>query len=224
MNNIYNLYNVEIEKIKRDSTTQCIFLVGSSKDLNLDDEGIKVNDIDLFVLCDQIEYQVRENKEIQGLEFDISYFSKDGMNKFIASKEYFFLNEMKNAKVVYDKTEVANGIIYTCKEKYKKGPNKLSNEEKKTIKDDIYSKVSRLKDREKFNKFEYEFLTNLYLRDIIVAYFSINDKWIPKDKKLVKQLEVEDKDIFNLLLDVNKSYNYEDLLVACDYIFKNITY
>lgn len=224
MNNIYNLYNVEIEKIKRDSTTQCIFLVGSSKDLNLDDEGIKVNDIDIFVLCDQIEDQVRENKEIQGLEFDISYFSKDGMDKFIASKEYFFLNEMKNAKVVYDKTEVANGIIYTCKEEYKKGPNKLSNEEKKTIKDDIYSKVSRLKDREKFNKFEYEFLTNLYLRDIIVAYFSINDKWIPKDKKLVKQLEVEDKDIFNLLLDVNKSYNYEDLLVACDYIFKNITY
>ena len=51
---------------------------------------------------------------------------------------------------------------------------------------------------EKFDVFEYEFLTNLYLKDIIVGYFIINNKWLPKDKKLFKSLKDENIELFRL--------------------------
>ena len=37
--------------------------------------------------------------------------------------------------------------------------------------------------------YKRQFLTNLYLKDIIVGYFIINNKWLPKDKKLFKSLK-----------------------------------
>lgn len=224
INRVYNIYNSEIQKVKNDDSTRCIFLVGSSKDLDLEIEGININDIDIFILSDQKQDQIRVIKDIQGVEFDINYFSIQGMNKFIECREYFFLKEMKDAKVLYDKNKEANSIVKLCKQRYEEGPNKISYEEKLNISNNIYSKISRLKDKSKFTKFEYEFLTNLYLKDIIIAYFNVHDKWVPKDKKLLRNLENEDKNLLELLKVINKDYNYKDLIIVCDYIFKNITY
>lgn len=219
---VYEIYKKEINKIIKDENTESVFLVGSSKEISLDKEHVKLNDIDIFVFVEKGDMQIREIKNIDGIEFDINYFSKEGIKKLIDCKEYFFLKEMSQPKIIYDKTKKNIDIINLCKVKFKEGPKELSKEEKYYIKSDIKSKIDRLKNKDEIEKFEYEFLTNLYLKDIIVGYFSINNKWIPKDKNLFKELRVENLQLFNLIQKIKINYNYEDLLNVYEYIFKNI--
>lgn len=220
MKNLYEVYISQINKIINDKNTRCIFLVGSSKNYNLEKEIDKVNDIDLFVISDINEKQIRDIKNINNLDFDINYFSKDKLNEFIDNKEYFFLKEMKNPKIIYDKYNEGNEVISLCKYKYLEGPNDISKDEKIKLKEELIIKIEGLKDKLKFYKFEYEFLTNLYLKDIIVGYFIINNKWIPKDKKLLKEIKKEDESLFILIEKLLKDYKYENLLSIYDYVFK----
>lgn len=218
-NSIYNIYNEEIKKIINNENTKAVYLVGSSKNVDLQLNNVYVNDIDLFVFVKNGDDQTRIVKNIKNIEFDINYFSEKGVEKFIEYKEYFFLKEMKNPKIVYDKFNISDDIINLCKNKFIEGPNKLSNEDIKLLESNIYAKISDLKNKEKFDNFEYEFLTNLYLKDIIVGYFIINNKWIPKDKKLLKSLENENLELFKLCKVAIEKYDYNELENVYKYIF-----
>lgn len=218
-NSIYNIYNEEIKKIVNDENTKAIYLVGSSKNIDFKLDNVSVNDIDLFVFVKNGEEQTRIVKKINNIEFDINYFSEYGVKKFINKKEYFFLKEMKNPKVVYDRLGISKDIISLSREKFKEGPDKLSKEDINLLKSNVYAKVEDLKIKEKFDDFEYEFLTNLYLKDIIVGYFIINNKWIPKDKKLFKILKDENIELFKLCKKVTETYEYKDLVDLYQYIF-----
>ena len=138
------------------------------------------------------------------------------------NKEYFFLNGMKDAKVIFDRNNTATGIIQLCRTKYQEGPNLISEGEKCFLKSEIESNISRLKNKEKFDLFEYEFLVNLYLKELIVGYFTINNKWIPKDKKLLKELKKENSYLYDLVNEIKGEEKYEKLLEIYDYIFKDI--
>ncbi|PBF17588.1 hypothetical protein BGU41_13985 [Clostridioides difficile] len=65
-------------------------------------------------------------------------------------------------------------------------------------------------------------MTSLYLKDIIIGYFNINDKWVPKDKKLLKVLKKENNELFELVSKVSENYDYQRLLDVYNYIFKEI--
>lgn len=221
-NNINTIYNQELEKIIKNSNTISVFLVGSSKYANFNSQNISINDIDIFVFVNQGEDQVRIIKEIEGIEFDINYFSRNGFKKLIDNKEYFFLKEMKDAVVVYDKHSTGINIITSCKRKYLEGPNRLSDDEKQFIKADINSKISRLKNKEEYDGFEYDFLSKIYLKDLLIAYFSVNDKWTPKDKKLLKTVKQEDKILYSLVNEYYNDTNYENITKIYDYVFKDL--
>lgn len=218
-NSIYNIYKEEIKKIINNENTKAVYLVGSSKNVDLQLNNVYVNDIDLFVFVKNGDDQTRIVKNIKNIEFDINYFSEKGVEKFIEKKEYFFLKEMKNPKIVYDKFNISDNIINLCKNKFIEGPNKLSNEDINLLESNIYAKISDLKNKEKFDNFEYEFLTNLYLKDIIVGYFIINNKWIPKDKKILKSLENENLELFKLCKVAIEKYDYNELENVYKYIF-----
>ena len=221
-NKIYEICKLEIEKLKQNSNTIAVFLVGSAKNIDLKLADNNINDIDIFVFVNQGENQVREIKRIEGIEFDINYFSRRGFKHLMDNKEYFFLNGMKDAKVIFDRNNTATGIIQLCRTKYQEGPNLISEGEKCFLKSEIESNISRLKNKEKFDLFEYEFLVNLYLKELIVGYFTINNKWIPKDKKLFKELKKEDSYLYDLANEIKGEEKYEKLLEIYDYIFKDI--
>lgn len=223
-NSIYETYETELEKIKKSSNTIAIFLVGSSKGLDLRETNLKLNDIDIFVFVNQGEIQERVIKYINDIEFDINYFSRNGLKYLVNNKEYFFLKEMKDAQVIYDKNNTAIHIKELCRRSYLEGPKKLSDSEKQFIKIDVESKILRLKYKEKFENFEYKFLTNLYLKDIIIGYFKINEKWVPKDKNLLKELKKENKELFNFIEEIHEEYDYNILLQLYNHIFKEIKY
>lgn len=191
----YKVYKEKIKEIVENPNTLAVFLVGSSKNIDFDSSNEQINDIDVFVFVEQGENQERILSKEEGIDFDINYFSKFGVRKLLLDKEYFFIKEMKDAKVLFDKADIANNIKEVSSDIYLRGPEKISLEEKSFLKLDIESKISRLKHRENFDGFEYHFLTNLYLKDIIIGYFNIEDKWVPKDKKLLKVLKEEDNEL-----------------------------
>ncbi|MFL8801121.1 MULTISPECIES: hypothetical protein [unclassified Clostridioides] len=219
---VYKVYSEEITMIIENPNTLAVFLVGSSKDLDFTLHDVEINDIDIFVFVKKGEKQERVLFEKEGIEFDINYFSRDGVKKLLSDREYFFIKEMKDAKVLFDKEQISKNIKDISRDIYLKGPKKMSLEEKSFLKQDIGGKISNLKNKEKFDAFEYHFLTNLYLKDIIIGYFNINDNWVPKDKKLLKVLEKENNELFELVSKVSESYDYQKLLDVYNYIFKEI--
>ena len=216
MSKLSEIFKKEIDLIKKDENTLGIVLVGSSKDVDFE-KDIEINDIDLFIFTrEQQEDQIRINKVISSIEFDLNYISKDGCNNFINNKEYFFL-KINDGKIIYDTCDYAKDILKKCKKAYEKGPDKLSEEVKQDKMLEIKSEIKKLNSKDGFEDFEYNFFVNIVLRDLIRMYYIKNDKWVPKDKKLLKSIKKDDKNIYDILK--NESFNkYEMLLKIYKYI------
>lgn len=215
---IYYTYMEVINKLKSNKNIKSIILVGSSKDKNLREKDCSINDIDIFVIVkNQDEDQIREIKTINNIEFDINYISIEGSYNFINKKTYFFL-KIKDGKLIYDEDKIGETIMKCCEDKYNEGPNKLSIEEKNFKVNQLKSDISRLADKDNYDNFEYDFLINLYLVEIIKSYYIISDKWLPKDKKLLKSLKIDNKDLYELVKKVQGTNKYENILRLLDYI------
>ena len=58
---------------------------------------------------------------------------------------------------------------------------------------------------------------NIALRDLIRMYYIKEDKWVPKDKKLIKSIKKDDKKIYDILKNASDD-KYEMLLDIFEYI------
>ncbi|MDL0278784.1 hypothetical protein QQO93_16595, partial [Clostridioides difficile] len=144
---IYEVYNEEITKIIENQNTLAVYLVGSSKDVDFTLYDVEINDIDVFVFVKEGEKQERILFKKKGIEFDVNYFSKDGVKKLLSNREYFFVKEMKDAKVLFDRENISHIIKDISRNIYLEGPSKMSLEEKSFIKQDIGAKISNLKNK-----------------------------------------------------------------------------
>ncbi|WP_455540068.1 hypothetical protein [Terrisporobacter sp.] len=219
-NNIYNTFINEIEKLKKNKNVKSIIHVGSSKDKIY--ENCKVNDIDLFIIVEKQEKkQIRKIEEINNVEFDFNYISLDGCYNFINSKTYFFL-KIKDGKLLYDENNIGRKIITLCEERYNEGPDKVSIEDKRFQANQLLDDISRLKSKEEYDEFEYDFLIYIYLTKIIKMYYMVNDAWIPKDKKLLKSLKKQDPTLYKLICNDGEFNKYKKLTTIANYVFRNL--
>jgi hypothetical protein len=216
----FTTYKKKIKDIKDDETTIAIFLVGSSEKIYNEFNSDDIKDIDLFIISNQEENQIRNQERLNGIEFDINKFSEKYIDFMISNKQYFFINEMKDAKTIYDSKNISDKLIRLSQKKYDEGPEKLFKGEILVLKNTILDNISRLEKKDDFENFEYEFLTNIYLKDIIKGYFIINGKWMPKDKKIFKYLSKNEKKLFELSKNVYKDYKYNNLKKVYEYVFK----
>lgn len=216
MSILSEIFNKQIDLIKKDKNTLSIVLVGSSKDLDFEHET-KINDIDLFIFTkEQDENQIRINKEISSIEFDLNYISKKGCQNFIENKEYFFL-KINDGKIIYDTCNYAKEVLKKCKIVYDNGPDEISEKSKKEKMIEIKSEIKNLEIKDEFEEFEYDFFVNIALRDLIRMYYIKKNKWIPKDKKLLKSIKNDDKYIYDILK--SEYFNkYQMLLKIYNYI------
>ncbi|MGN1031832.1 MAG: hypothetical protein ACI4PU_00080 [Intestinibacter sp.] len=216
MSKLNHIFQTEIDLIKKDENTLGIVLVGSSKDLDFE-KDIKINDIDLFIFTkEQEKHQIRINKVISSIEFDLNYISRKGCESFIKNKEYFFL-KINDGKIIYDTLDYAKEILRKCKDAYEEGPDKIPQEIKTDKMLEIQSEIKKLKSKEDFEDFEYDFFVNIALRDLIRMYYIKKDKWVPKDKKLIKSIKKDDKKIYDILKNTSDD-KYEMLLNIFEYI------
>lgn len=216
MSKLNDIFQREIDLIKKDENTLSIVLVGSSKDLDFEDD-VKINDIDLFIFTkEQKEDQIRINKMVSSVEFDLNYISREGCKNFIKNKEYFFL-KINDGKIIFDTSNYAKDILRICKEAYEEGPDKIPEEIKKDKMIEIESEIKKLKQKDEFEDFEYDFFVNIALRDLIRMYYMKKDEWVPKDKKLIKSIKKDDKKIYDILKNTLDD-KYEMLLNIFEYI------
>ena len=219
---IYYTYMEVINRLKMNENTKSIILVGSSKDKNLKDDDCKVNDIDIFVIVKKQEKdQIRDIKTINNIEFDINYISIEGSYDFINKKTYFFL-KIKDGKLIYDEEKIGETIMRLCKDKYNEGPNKLSIVDKNFKANQLKSDILRLANKNNYDDFEYDFLINLYLIETIKLYYIVSDKWLPKDKKLLKSLKMDNQNLYESVKKVQGVNKYENLLRLLDYIWSRL--
>lgn len=216
MYNTYDIFINVIENLKKNKNVKSIIHVGSSKD-KIKNPNCKINDIDLFIIVEkQNENQIRKVEKINNIEFDFNYISIDGSYQFIENKIYFFL-KIKDGNIIYDENNIGKEILSLCEKKYDEGPDKLSFENKKFKVDELISEISRLKNKEDYEEFEYEFLIYMYLHKIIKTYYLINDIWLPKDKKLFKSLKEQDIKLYELVINVKNENKYEKILEVIKY-------
>ncbi|MDR0879417.1 MAG: hypothetical protein LBN09_01785 [Clostridioides sp.] len=217
--NLYDIYAKEIEKIKSNSEVYAIFLVGSAKNLDMRSTTEITSDIDIFVITECGGAQTRILKEVEGIEFDINYCPVELCEKLIKDGELFFIKQMSSPRVVYDREGISDEIIVNCREKYKMGPGKLSEIEINFLNHEIYSSLKKLEYIEKYEKFEYDFLTKLILKDIIMAYFKLSGRWLPKDKKMLSSLREADISLYNMYERAYNSCDVEGVREVYEYVF-----
>lgn len=70
----------------------------------------------------------------KGIEFDVNYFLKDGVKKLLLNREYFFVKEMKDVKVLFDRENILYIIKDISRNIYLEGFSKMLLEEKFFIK------------------------------------------------------------------------------------------
>ncbi len=216
MSKLSEIFKTAIDLIQPDENTLGIVLVGSSKNLDFE-KDVEINDIDLFIFTKkQKENQIRINKVVSSIEFDLNYISEEGCANFIDIKEYFFL-KINDGKIIYDTCDYAKSVLQKCKIAYDEGPDKISEEVKKDMILEIESEIKKLKSKDGFEDFEYDFFVNIALRDLIRMYYIKNDKWVPKDKKLIKSIQKDDEKIYTILKNKSTS-KYEMLLKIYDCI------
>lgn len=213
------IFEKEISKLKEDKNIIAILIVGSLKDLNFDKQ---INDIDLFVITKEGEKQIREIKYIEDIEFDINYFSIDLVNKLINLKEQFFLEGMNGSNLIYDTDNIGEDYLRKSNLIYKNGPDNLDIQEIINLKFILLDNIKRIKNLQDNDWREVEFLSSLYLKDTLKAYFTVNKKWIPKDKKLFKVLKEDNKELYDMSQKLYINYNPEVLESIVYYIFKDI--
>lgn len=216
MSKLNDVFQKEIDLIKNDENTLSIVLVGSSKDLDFE-KDVKINDIDLFIFTkEQEEDQIRINKVISSIEFDLNYISIDGCMNFIKNKEYFFL-KINDGKIIFDTSNYAKEILEKCRCAYEDGPDKIPEEIKRDKMLEIKSEINKLKSKEEFEDFEYDFFVNIAIRDLIRMYYIKKDKWVPKDKKLIKSIKKDNIKVYDILKNSSDD-KYEMLLNIFEYI------
>lgn len=213
------IFEKEISKLKEDKNIISILIVGSCKDLNFDKE---INDIDLFIITKEGEKQIREIKYIQDIEFDINYFSIGLVDRLISSKEQFFIEGMNGSNLIYDTDKIGEYYLKESNLMYQNGPDNLDIQEIINLKFILMDNIKRIKHLEDKDWREVEFLSSLYLKDILRAYFAVNKKWIPKDKKLFKILKEDNKELYDMSQKLYINYNPDVLDNMVYYIFKDI--
>lgn len=214
-----DIFEKEINNIKKDKNNLSIVLVGSSKNIDFRKDVSNISDIDLFIFTkSQSKDQIRINKVINDIEFDLNYVSKQGCENFIKNKVLFFL-DINDGKILYDTDDYGKHILEKCKKYYEIGPDILSKEIKNSKILNISSEIKKLKNKDDFEKFEYDFLVNLNLKNLIELYYINKDRWIPKDKKLIKSIKKDDRNIYSLLKELGNNDNeYEILEKILNYI------
>ncbi|MFZ5945578.1 MAG: hypothetical protein ACOYVD_15900, partial [Bacillota bacterium] len=186
----------QILQIKSIYPVSAVILVGSVVDVwQGEKDNTKLNDIDLFILTNRIGVFEREIKEEQGFKWDISYIPINVLTKGLEEKWSFLVCSLVKGQVI----ECCNANILELLEKakliFEQGPKELSPVEIRYIRFNLYDRLQDIQNR-KNDEVAAKFLVYALLKDVLIEYFRLNNRWLPKDKKFLGMLKEEDKDLY----------------------------
>lgn len=213
MEKFKNLLNDVVEQIKQDPSVLSISIIGSgARKL---DALEQVYDIDLFVVKDDGEGFEREVKDIEGKEFDISYIDVEDLNKLIIKDNHFWLNILSKARHLYKRNSLIDGYFQLANRLYINGPTLLSDSEVVYIRFKTTKQVEDLS-RRLNDATQFQYLANVYLTDMLRAYFRLQNTWIPRDKRMMDYIFNVDLVLYELVKGIYRAENTQDHLRLID--------
>ncbi|KNF09203.1 nucleotidyl transferase domain-containing protein [Gottschalkia purinilytica] len=217
---MYNeIFKRKIDDIVKKENPYGILLVGSaSKQEKIDFENI--TDLDIFVILKNGEFE-REVVNIEDIDYDVSYISIESLEFCIKNKISSVINVLANGKVIYKSGDTIDNILYQIKELYKAKPDKPLDYEKDYIRFKLTQQYFTVLNR-KDDEINFEFLANIFIKDMIISYLKLNQRWILPDKKLLK--EIKDDTLENIIKSYYKTNNInnkiQSLKMALEYIIE----
>lgn len=215
--NVLEIVKHQIQEIKKNTDVTSIILVGSMRNLEFD---VKLSDIDIFVITEEGKRQIRKILEVSGVEFDMNYFSRKISEELIKKREQFFIECLKDGNLVYDKDGFGDYIIKESIKEYSKGPDKIEDYEINHCIIKINDYFKKLQNLQNGPKYEFHFLSNVCLQEMIKLYYKLNNMWIPKDKKLLKSLKNINNDLFSMVVSFYNEYDIKKLKKIFEYIIE----
>lgn len=216
-----NLFYKKISKIVEKENPCGILLVGSLARMNELDFH-KARDVDIFVIVDKIKFE-REVINIDGLEFDVSYMSKKQLELSIEKRISSVICVLAKSKVLSSNDNTLEQYLEQIKLIYKEGPYKVDNYNNNYERFKLTQTYLTVKSRQE-DYINFEFLSSIFVKDLLTAYFKLNELWLPPEKRMLKS--IKDKELLEMIEKYysnndskieNKLYNLENIL---DYILE----
>ncbi|WP_432663494.1 hypothetical protein R9X47_23305 [Wukongibacter baidiensis] len=215
------VYDRKIEQIIKAEKVLSILLIGAGANIEKSSFNT-LRDIDLFVITDEnYEFQ-REVAESEGVLFDISYMSLKSFEKGIDEKLSFLINSLQKCRIVYNINKSLQEFLEKIKSLHEIGPPKLENDEVNYIRYKLYQDYEDILSR-KDDVLNVSFLINNLFYNILASYFKLNGYWMPKDKKILNNIEKIDNTLYILCKDfIQEDYNskLEKLDEILNYVLK----
>lgn len=185
-----------IEEIQQDDSVLSVSIIGSgARKLDALDQ---VHDIDLFVVKECSNGFEREVKSIEGREFDISYIDVDDLNKLIVKDNHFWLNILSKARHLYKKNSLIEGYFQLANRLYLNGPSALTDSEITYLRFKMTKQVEDLEHRLD-DSITFQHLANVYLPEMMRAYFKLQNTWVPRDKRILDYIFNADLVLYELV-------------------------
>lgn len=192
------VYDV-IGRLKKDNELIAILLIGKAAKTAHDNFHI-LNDIDLLAVYDDKRKFERQVEKIKSVPFDISFVSIYDLIHQIDDKHTMWLNILMNGTIYYAKNELIYGVIDRAKSIYLEGPKLLTDLGQAHIRFDLTHQLESIQNRMKDHAV-VTYLMNTLFNETIKAYYALNNMWIPKPKKMFKDLEIHERDLYHMALN-----------------------
>ncbi|NLT96106.1 MAG: hypothetical protein GXW85_11385 [Clostridia bacterium] len=173
------------------------FVVGSAAvSQNLSSTG----DIDVFIILAGGQNLEREVIERDGMVWDITYFPLEIFKEGIREKWPFLLLSLEKNIPLVVRDEQINLLMKDVYEAINKGPGALTGEEVKFLRfkltQDYEALVKRMNDN-----LNAIFLAHNLFREVLNAYFKLNNLWVPREKKMLTWIKKGNPDLYTLCVN-----------------------
>lgn len=216
---IEKIFQKKIKSILEYENVLSILLIGAGAKIGKEDFNT-LRDIDLFVITDEAYEFERELAIIEGVLFDVSYMSLNALKNAINDETPFLINSLQNYKFVYNINMDLIELLHKIQYVYKRGPQKLEKDEIDYIRFKLHQDFEDILNR-KEDMINAGFLANNLFYNVLTSYFRLHSYWIPKDKKILNNIQKFDEILYNLCIDFTKE---EELNAKIKVLNKIITY
>jgi len=199
-------FEKEIDRIKSEESVLAVILTGAAAVAELP-SFTPLRDIDIFVILSRGEYLEREVAEKEGVTWDITYLPVNLLKQGINEKWPFLVHGLYKSKPIIIKDTQINNLLEQIISLYLQGPGVLTQEEIRYIRFKLSQDYEDLSNRRK-DPLNVKLLAYNLFKEILTVYFRLNNKWVPKDKKILSVIEAE-KDLYNLCVKFLEEKNAE---------------
>jgi len=202
-----------IDRIAVDDAVISISLIGAAAE---EDPLIlnRLKDLDLLVVRRGDEPFTREVVDHNGLPMDVSYMSLQDLERIAQKDNHQWVRILAKSKGIYKRTADATPFFQRVRDMYFDGPDALTAEDINYCRFGLTHLFDDLNARAD-HEMEAEFLAGLFVLEALRTYFKINNAWIPRDKKLLKELFQTDLILYELVKSTLKEKKLKKRIGCC---------